>query len=140
MKLVLRFCLSLVIFVLIFQSAVGQNYIGLYKDEIREKVRNELSGFIFVKEIENGDRSFIKFENTFEEQTLLFVLNAKGICTSVSRMYNTWLFNKLKSDLDNRLQPAGELRWLEKHEGKEYEIFLRKGEWFITVATLPLKQ
>lgn len=54
-------------------------------------------------------------------------------------MYNTWLFNKVKTDLDIRLQPAGELRWIEKQGGREYEVFLRKGEWFITVATLPLK-
>lgn len=140
MKSVLRLCLLIFICTLLFQGVKGQNYIGLHKDKIKEKVRSELSGFIFIKEVENGDRSFIKFENTFEEQTLLFVLNAKGKCTSVSRMYNTWLFNKLKTDLDSRLQPAGELKWIERCEGKEYEVFLRKGEWFISVVTLPLKQ
>lgn len=118
----------------------GQNYIGLHKDEIRERVRQEQQGFVFTKEIENGDKSFIKFENTFEEQTLLFVLNAKGYCTSVSRMYNTWLFNRVKTDLDSKFTPAGDQRWIENLQGKEFEVLLRKSEWFITVVTLPLKQ
>jgi hypothetical protein len=138
MKKALIFCTLLFAFAFSSLGLAGQNFIGLHKDVIREKVRNDLTGFVFTKEIENGDRSFIKFENTFEEQTLLFVLNAQGICTSVSRMYNTWLFNRIKSDLDSRLEPAGELRWIEKYEGKDFEVFLRKGEWFITVATLPL--
>jgi len=135
-----RHTISLVFLLALCFPSSCQNYIGLHKEEIRERVRQEQQGFVFTKEVENGDKSFIKFENTFEEQTLLFVLNAKGYCTSVSRMYNTWLFNRVKTELDLKFIPAGHHRWIETLQGKEFEVLLRKSEWFITVVTLPLKQ
>ncbi len=135
-----RHTISLVFLLALCFPSSSQNYIGLHKEEIRERVRQEQQGFVFTKEIENGDKSFIKFENTFEEQTLLFVLNAQGYCTSVSRMYNTWLFNRVKTDLDSKFKPAGDHRWIETLQGKEFEVLLRKSEWFITVVTLPLKK
>jgi len=121
--------------VLLSVLGYGQNYIGLHKDEIRVKVNMELKGFAFAKEIFNYDRSFIKFENTFEEQTLIFMLNAEGYCTSVSRMYNTWLFNRLKEDLTAKYGKSKNLKWIEVVEGKKYEVELVKGEWFVTVVT-----
>jgi hypothetical protein len=117
----------------IASSGSGQNYIGLHKDEIRDRVKQELSGFAFTKEVFNLDRSFIKFENTFEEQTLLFMLNADGYCTSVSRMYNTWLFNRLRDELNDKYGKQKGLIWEEEKDGKKFVVELIKGEWFITV-------
>ncbi len=129
-----RYLLIFSLLVAIFPS-FGQNYIGLHKDEIRERVQQELAGFVFTKEISNFDRSFIKFENSFEEQTLIFMLNSDGFCTSVSRMYNTWLFNRLKDELEKRYGKEKGLIWIEMKNGKEYEVELKRGEWFITVIT-----
>jgi len=95
----------------------------------------EYPTFAFAKEIQNEDRSFIKFENSFEEQTLLFVLNAQGYCTSVSRMYNTWLFNRIKDELNKKYGESKKLIWIEEMDDKEYEVELKKGEWFVTVVT-----
>lgn len=120
---------------LLFFSSKSQNYIGFHKDSIRVRMKVEYPAFAFAKEIQNEDRSFIKFENGFEEQTLLFVLNAQGYCTSVSRMYNTWLFNRLKDDLNKKYGESKKLIWIENMGGKEYEVELRKGEWFVTVVT-----
>ncbi len=118
----------------------GQNFIGLHKDEIKTRVNTDLSGFVFAKEIFNYDRSFIKFENTFEEQTLLFMLNTEGYCTSVSRMYNTWMFNKLKQELIEKYGKDKDQKWAYKKDGKKYEIELVKGEWFVTVVTRNKKE
>ena len=98
MTLTLR-SLLLVILLIISFSGNSQNYVGLHKDEIQQRVKQELPGFAFTKEVFNNERSFIKFENAFEEQTLIFMLNANGYCTSVSRMYNTWLFNRIRDEL-----------------------------------------
>jgi hypothetical protein len=125
----------LVVLMLITFSGVSQNYIGLHKDEIRVKVKEDLSGFAFTKEVFNNDRSFIKFENTFEEQTLIFMLNSEGYCTSVSRMYNTWLFNRLRDELNSKYGKQKGLIWLEKIDDKEYNVELIRGDWFITVVT-----
>lgn len=127
--------LSAVTLLMLSVFGYSQNYIGLHKDRIREKVRLELNGFFFTKEIFNDNRSFIKFENTFEEQTLLFVLNSKGYCTSVSRMYNTWLFNRLKDELTAKYGKSKTMKWIEIRDSEKFEVQLVKGEWFVTVIT-----
>ncbi len=125
----------LLIIMLIMCSVKSQNYISMHKDEIRTRVGQELSGFAFAKEIYNFDRSFIKFENSFEEQTLIFMLNADGFCTSVSRMYNTWMFNKLKEQLAEEYGKSKNLRWTYRKDRNTYEVELVKGDWFTTVVT-----
>jgi hypothetical protein len=98
-------------------------------------VKQAYPGFNFDKEIENGKKSFLKYVNAFEEQTILFILDENGYCTSIARMYNTWLFSQVKSDLDAKYKSKDSLTWLDHSNGKDYEIVLRKGKWFITVIT-----
>lgn len=116
-------------------GAAAQNYIGLHKDEIRTRVKKELPGFYFAKEVESGDRSFIKFENTFEEQTLIFRLNQKGNCTSVSRMYNTWLEDKIRAQLDASYGKGTGNHWYFTSDGKRFEVVLKQSDWYLTVIT-----
>lgn len=131
--------LSILTLLFIYSSdhVVSQNYIGIYKDDIRNNVKTSFPGFVFEKEVNNGNRSFLKFVNTFDEQTLLFILNDKGYCTSVSRMYNTWLFNQVKEDLSKRFKQVDSLTWMDSIDNKKFEIKLNKGEWFLTVITRP---
>ncbi len=127
-------------FMLAITSVFGQNYIGMHKDEIRKKVASDLTGFVFVKEISNGNKSFIKFENTFEEQTLIFMLNTEGYCTSVSRMYNTWLYNRLTKQLNADYEKINKQLWVDNKGVDVYEIELIKGKWFLTVVTRKKKE
>ncbi|MGD9976978.1 MAG: hypothetical protein AB7S54_03490 [Bacteroidales bacterium] len=121
-------------FWLIQLLADGQNYIGMHRNEIVRLTPKEYKGFVFDKEVKNADRSFIKFVNAIDEQTLLFMVNGKGICTSVSRMYNTWLYGQVYSDLEKNYIKVAANTWVEHKNGKEYEIKLKRGEWFITVT------
>jgi len=116
-------------------SSQAQNYIGLHKDIIRDKVKKELPGFAFTKEVKNSNRSFIKFENGFEEQTLICMLSSEGVCTSMSRMYNTWLYNRLRDELLRKYGESANSIWYEEVNGTIYEIELVKGQWFVTVIT-----
>jgi hypothetical protein len=133
-----RYIVLIIPFWLIQLTAQGQNYIDMHKDDIRKLTPKEHKGFVFEKEVENGDRSFIKFVNVIDEQTLLFMVDSKGICTSVSRMYNTWLYDQIHKDLKKNYRKKGSDTWIERKEGKEYEIKLKRGEWFITVTTRPI--
>lgn len=117
--------------------AVSQNNIGEHKDNIRKNIKTTYPGFVFEKEVLNGNRSFIKFVNTFEEQTLLFILNDQGYCTSISRMYNTWLFNQVREDLNKKYRQIDSLAWIDSIGNDKFEIKLKKGEWFLTVITRP---
>jgi hypothetical protein len=132
---ILKLILLVAILILPGLKAIGQNYINLHKDEIKERVRKELPGFHFSNEVFNNDRSFVKYENAFEEQTVIFMLNSKGYCISVMRMYNTWLFNRIKLELEHKYGKSKNLKWIELKDGQRYEIELVRGEWFITVVT-----
>ena len=133
-----RYIVLIIPFWLIQLTAQGQNYIGMHKDDIRKLTPKEYKGFGFEKEVENGDRSFIKFVNVIDEQTLLFMVDSKGICTSVSRMYNTWLYDQIQKELKKNYKKKSSDTWIERKDGKEYEIKLKRGEWFITVTTRPI--
>lgn len=129
-KLLLVLLVSIITF-----SGYAQNFIGQHKQDIRQNVKQAYPGFNFDKEIENGKKSFLKYVNAFEEQTILFILDENGYCTSIARMYNTWLFSQVKRDLDAKYKSKDSLTWLDHSNGKDYEIVLRKGKWFITVIT-----
>jgi len=132
------FFLVLLVSVITIQG-YAQNFIGQYKDEIRRKAKEAYPGFVFEKEVQNGKKSFIKYVNSFEEQTLLFILDEKGFCTSNARMYNLWLFSKVKRELDAKYKQENSHSWLDYNNGNVYEIELKKGDWFITVITRPKK-
>ena len=116
-------------------SGFAQNFIGQHKQEIQKNIKQAYPGFYFEKEVANGKKSFLKYVNTFEEQTILFIIDENGYCTTTARMYNTWLFSKLKKDFDLKYKSTGSLTWLDNSDGKDYEIVLKKGKWFVTVIT-----
>lgn len=125
---------------IIIKNGYTQNFIGQHKEDIRKNLKEAYPGFVFDNEVENGKKSFIKFVNTFEDQTLLFILDETGYCTSIARMYNSWLYAKVKKDLDAKYKLKDSHTWIENINGKIYEIEIKKGKWYFTVITRPKKQ
>lgn len=127
--------LNLVISIMLLASpapmVLEQCYIGTHKDMVHQFVPQEQRGFVFDTEVQVRQRSFIKFVDAAQEQTLLFVFNSEGLCTSVSRMYNTWLYDELHDELKRRYRYAGGDTWLD--DVHQMEIRLKRNEWFITV-------
>lgn len=129
-----------ILFLLLPLLSLSQHFVNMHRDSIKLIAKSELPGFVFAKEVDNGNRSFIKYENPFEEQTLICMINDKGICTSVSRMYNTWMFNQLRDQLRTKYgQPQG-LIWDFTEDNQRYEVELVKGEWYLTVITRRKKE
>ncbi|HON71669.1 hypothetical protein [Tenuifilum sp.] len=118
-------------------SASAQNYIGLHKDEIAKRMPQENKGFYFEKEVNVDDRGFLKYVNTLDEQTILFMIDTDGFCTAVSRMYNTWLYDQVVNELNSKYQQVSTNKWLEIKEGKSYDLTLIKGKWFLTLTIRP---
>jgi hypothetical protein len=131
----LKLSLVCVVFLLLSNVCSSQNYIGSNKSEIFRLAKTELKGFLFTKEVQNKNRSFIKFENYPDEQTVIFMLNSKGYCTSVSQMYNVWLFDSVKKELSKKYGKDKNCVWIETKDSAKYEVSLVKGKWFITVIT-----
>ncbi|MBQ9470158.1 MAG: hypothetical protein IJU72_04295 [Bacteroidales bacterium] len=108
-----------------------QCYIGTHKDMVRQFVPQEQQGFVFDTEVQVRQRSFIKFVDAAQEQTMLFVFDSEGLCTCVSRMYNTWLYDDLLGELKRRYRYAGTDLWFD--DALQLEIRLKRNDWFITV-------
>lgn len=123
--------------VLLSLSVSAQNYIGLHKDEIAKRMPQEYKGFFFEKEVNVDDRGFLKYVNTLDEQTILFMIDTDGFCTAVSRMYNTWLYDQVVNELNSKYQQVSTNKWLEEKEGKNYDLTLIKGKWFLTLTIRP---
>lgn len=124
-------------FVILSLSINAQNYIGFQKDDIAKQMPQEYKGFYFEKEVNVDDRGFLKYVNTVEEQTVLFMINTDGVCTAVSRMYNTWLHEQVVNELNGKYQQVSTNKWLEVKDGKEYDLTLIKGKWFLTLTIRP---
>lgn len=123
--------------VILSLSVNAQNYIGLHKGDIAKLMPQEYKGFYFEKEVNVDDRGFLKYVNTIEEQTVLFMINTDGLCTAVSRMYNTWLHEQVINELNRKYQQVSTNKWLEVKDGKEYDLTLIKGKWFLTLTIRP---
>lgn len=112
----------------------AQNYVGMHKDEIIKRVPHEFKGFFFEKEVNLDDRGFVKFVNTLDEQTILCMIDNDGVCTAVSRMYNTWLYDQVVNELNSKYQQVSKHKWLEVKGGKTYDLTLIQGKWFLTLT------
>ncbi|MEW5846571.1 MAG: hypothetical protein AB1777_09955 [Bacteroidota bacterium] len=133
--LAILFVIATIVFLSLSVSA--QNYIGLHKDDIAKHMPQEYKGFYFEKEVNVDDRGFLKYVNTIEEQTILFMIDSDGYCTAVSRMYNTWLYDQVVNELNSKYQQVSINKWLEVKEGKLYDLILIKGKWFLTLTIRP---
>lgn len=127
-----------IVFIIFLSSGISaQNYIGLKKGEIINKMRIEHSEFFFDKEVKNGNKSFIKFvDGAIIPETILFVLNNNGTCRFVKHMYeDKTKLQTVKDELTSKYKVVGENKWLMKLKGKEYEIILEDNKWFFEVTT-----
>ncbi len=118
----------------------AQNYIGVHKDAVRQFVPDDFPGFVLDAEGRVNHRSFVKFVDLRQEQTLLFVFDLNEICVSMSRMYNTWLYDKLLNNLNHSYLYLGSNTWIEDCNGQQFEIRLKRNEWYVTVVTRRRKQ
>ena len=108
-----------------------QNFIGFTKLQVRKSVRDSLPGFYFVKEVTNGDRSFLKYENTLEEQTILFIINRSGVCTAINRMYNFIEREAVEKELSTKYHKSSKNVWRFRQGGRDYVAILKEDEWFL---------
>ena len=94
-------------------------------------IKDSLQGFFLAKEIQNGAKSFIKYENTFDEQTVLFIFNEKGVCSAINRMYNFIEKEAVIKELSSKYRKVSKNEWRFTQNGKEYAAILKEEEWFL---------
>jgi hypothetical protein len=122
-------------FCLIAAQTKTANYIGMSKDEI-VKVMNETNpGFDLDDGTVNNTYKYLKYVDKNNEETWLFFLSDKDICTHMKLMSDYSNLEIRKNELDKEFKPAGENKWIFINKGTVYIVEMKKEEWFFTVTT-----
>jgi len=114
--------------------ASAQNYIGMQKDEIIKVMQKERPGFKFEKNAVNRSYNMIKFVDKTSEQTMLFFLSEKNICTYVRWMSDYSNLTEIIGELDGIYKKKDEKTWYYTDKNQDYVVKLEEGEWFFTIS------
>jgi hypothetical protein len=119
--------------VLSFQAA-AQNYIGMHKDEITKVLQKERPAFKLDKNSINGSYNVIKFVDKISEQTMLFFLSEKDICTYVRWMSDYSNISEIIGELDRSYKKKDDKTWHYTDKNQEFVVRLEEGDWFFTIS------
>jgi hypothetical protein len=114
--------------------AAAQNYIGMQKEEIIKVLPKERPGFKYEKNAVNHSYNVIKFVNKISEQTMLFFLSEKNICTYVRWISDYSNLSEIVSELDHNYKKKDEKTWYYSDKNQDFVVSLEEGEWFFTVS------
>ena len=114
--------------------AAAQNYIGMQKDEIIKVMQKERPGFKLEKNAVNRSYNMIKFVDKISEQTMLFFLSEKNICTYVRWMSDYSNLTEIISELDRIYKKKDEKTWYYSDKNQDYVVRLEEGECFFTIS------
>jgi hypothetical protein len=106
----------------------------MQKDEIIKVMQKERPGFKFEKNAVNRSYNMIKFVDKTSEQTMLFFLSEKNICTYVRWMSDYSNLTEIISELDRLYKKKDERTWYYSDKNQDYVVRLEEGEWFFTIS------
>lgn len=112
----------------------AQQYVGLHKDVIMQRMSDEHKTFKLNTGAVNRTYQYLKFEDKINEITILFFLSDNDECTLVRLMADYSNINDIVSELDEKYNSTGKDQWEDITRGKNYSIALEEGDWFFTVT------
>jgi hypothetical protein len=111
------------------------NYIGMNKTEITSLMNKLNPGFDLDASAKNETYKYLKFVDKYNEETWLFFLSEKDICTRSKLMSDFSNLKNRTNDLNKAYTKAGENKWSYTEKGNTYIVELKKEEWFFTIVT-----
>jgi hypothetical protein len=116
---------------------VGQNYVGLHKEAVRDTMKEYRRDLFEDNTSRNTAYNMVKYIDNLGNQTLYYFFSEGDTC-----LYSKWIcdysmLNKVVSGLNESYEPSADDSWLYTYRGKRYRITLTSGEWFFTITTKP---
>jgi hypothetical protein len=121
-------------FLFLMSAASGQNFIGMTKTEIPDALKVAYPQFKLDKSMTNHAYNYIKFVDKISEQTILFFLSDKNICTYVRWMSDYSNLGDMTAMLNKKYHKAGQSEWTYTDKGEDYTVKLEEGDWYFTVS------
>jgi hypothetical protein len=115
-------------------SLSAQNFIGLNIQEITTVMKSNHPQFKIDKNAVNHTYKYLKYVDKITEQTILFFLSDKDICTYVRWMSDYSNLNDMISLLNSKYKKSGTNTWSYSDKGETYSVKLEEDEWYFTVS------
>jgi hypothetical protein len=112
----------------------GQNFIGMSKSAIPEVLKTRYPQFKLDKGAVNHAYNYLKFVDKVSEQTLLFFLSDKDVCTYVRWISDYSNLSDMTAMLNRNYHKSGANSWTYTDKGDDYSVTLAEGEWYFTVS------
>jgi hypothetical protein len=85
----------------------------------------------------NSLYNMVKYVDNNGSQTLIYVFSDQDTCRYSKWMCDYSMLNKVVDGLNEEYEATAEDSWHYSHEGKDYRITLKTGDWFFTITTKP---
>ena len=127
-------------FTLLTIAVSSQNLLGYSADKIVKHIEKNNPELAQVTGLKNEKYTYLKYEDSDGDRTVMFFMSEDDRCTSVKSMYVHSLRDEVTSDLDKKYKKKTENIWTDTKKGKEAEIILEVQDWFFTVSIKPVKK
>ena len=128
----------LTILILIFGCTYGQNLIGYNDEEIRKFMRENRKDMNF-NNVRNNKFKYLKYSDNSDSQTILFFLTEDSVCKSVRVIFDSTMKTEKVKELNSNYKKAGDNRWVDNHNGKNYLIEVKDETWSCVITIEPDK-
>jgi len=131
----MRLQISILISILTVVSASSQNYIGMTKEQLIQAVEKNNTSFNLDDGVKNNTYNYVKFSDKNNEETWLFFLNDKNICTHHKMMSDYSNLNSRVDEFNKKYTKAIKDVWVFVDKGVSYKVEIKRDEWFFSVLT-----
>ncbi len=83
----------------------------------------------------NKTFNYLKYEDKFNEETLLVFLSDDNVCTFTRLMSEYGNMSTRISELNSLYQKTSDTTWNYQFDEEQFTVTYRKGEWFFTLVT-----
>jgi hypothetical protein len=112
----------------------AQNFIGLDPAGIAMKMKSVNPQFKLDKGAVNHTYKYLKYVDKISEQTILFFMSDKNVCTYVRWMSDYSNMNDMVAMLNKNFKKSGKNTWSYSDKGEKYIVKLVEEEWYFTVS------
>ena len=134
----MKFIILAALLIMSCSSAHSQNLIG-YKGKDILKYMKENRREMNLNNVVNSHYSYLKYSDNQEKQTILFFLNKDSVCKSVRIICDLSIKTEKINELNRLYRKNGENRWIDKRDGKNYDIEINDGNWSSTISIESVK-
>ena len=89
--------------------------------------------------VRNNKFKYLKYSDNSDSQTILFFLTQDSVCKSVRVICDNTVKTEKVKELDSNYKKAGENRWVDNHNGKNYLIEVKDETWSCVITIEPGK-